>query len=344
MLSKNPAPVVACWAFACLVACALAACATSPPPSSGVVEATPATEAPSEAGSVGVGDASVDRPGTSEDATVDTKADTDEGEITLWRSTDPPPPKTKFTDLPDTFSLRLGAGWVFSSSTKLALGVDVLQGQIDWENTLGGDQSAYFWRADASFRFSPFHSLNLTHYGVQRSGYIVVQEEIEIGEEIIPAGASLSSELEIYLANLYYTYSFYRSEKAELGLNAGFYLGYVGISGVAAAGFGGVSESIDASQTILLPIPALGLSIQYHILERLTAFFETNWFYFEAFGWGGSMVDLIVGLEYRLFDHLAIGAAFNRFDIGVDGTFSTSGTVQIENDWNALLGYVTLYF
>src|SRR6185295_9933123 len=116
------------------------------------------------------------------------------------------------------------------------------------------------------------------------------------------------------------------------GLNFGFYFGYVGLSATAHAVAGQQVASISGSQSILVPIPTLGLGLHYNIFPRLTAFGVIDWFYIEAAGWTGSLTELVFGLEYRAFDHLGIGAAFDRLDIQVDGTYSDHGKVDIEND------------
>ena len=252
----------------------------------------------------------------------------------------------KFSDLPEKFSLRLGGGFLFNSGTTVGLGGELAQLEIGWETTLGGDEEAFFYRVDAAYRFTPRHALTLTHYGVDRSGSKVLERDVQIGDTTYPVGVKMDTEFFFNITRLYYTYSFYRSREVELGLNAGFYFGYLGLSASALGVGGSLDRSVEASETLLVPVPSFGLSMRYNILPRLQAFAGFDWFYLDVGDWRGSLVEIIFGLEYRAFDHIGLGAAIDRLSITVDGTFTTSGrdeSASVDSDWNVALFYLAFY-
>lgn len=267
----------------------------------------------------------------------------DRSELTaLEKETEEP----RLTDLPEKFSLKLGGGFVFDSQTTLAFGGEQAQAQIDWHDTLGGDTRALSSRLDARYRFSPYHSLSLSHYDVLRSGSRGLDRDVEIGDKTFTVDTKLDTELFLNITRLYYSYSFYRSRQVELQLNGGFYFGYLGVSGSAFLGSQSVTHKIEASETILVPVPSLGFGMSYNIFPRIMTFLSTDYFYLEVSSFKGSLIDFIFGLEYRPFDHIGIGAALNRMVISVDGSFTTSGykaKATLDNDWNIAFFYLAFY-
>jgi hypothetical protein len=69
-----------------------------------------------------------------------------------------------------------------------------------------------------------------------------------------------------------------------------------------------------------------------------------EWFYLEASTFQGAMTDIYVGLEYRLFKHFSLGAAFDRFNIDVDYAPEQDNGWQVINNWNSIFLYGALYF
>ncbi|MDH4245242.1 MAG: hypothetical protein OEV38_15965 [Nitrospira sp.] len=56
------------------------------------------------------------------------------------------------------------------------------------------------------------------------------------------------------------------------------------------------------------------------------------------------MTEMYLGLEYRLFKHLAVGAAFNRLDVDLKYEPDKASGWQVRNDWNMLYLFGSLYF
>lgn len=56
------------------------------------------------------------------------------------------------------------------------------------------------------------------------------------------------------------------------------------------------------------------------------------------------MNEFYLGLEYRLFKHFAVGAAYNRLDVKVDYAPNSGAGFSVYNDWNILYMFGSLYF
>ena len=58
----------------------------------------------------------------------------------------------------------------------------------------------------------------------------------------------------------------------------------------------------------------------------------------------GSMVEVYAGLEYRLFKHFALGAAYDYLDVHADYQKGKKGGWGVENTWSSVFAYAALYF
>jgi hypothetical protein len=55
------------------------------------------------------------------------------------------------------------------------------------------------------------------------------------------------------------------------------------------------------------------------------------------------MQDFLFGLEYRLFRHVALGAAYNRFSLTMDAK-GDAATIHLDSSWNGTMAYAAVYF
>jgi hypothetical protein len=53
--------------------------------------------------------------------------------------------------------------------------------------------------------------------------------------------------------------------------------------------------------------------------------------------------DFLIGLEYRLFRNVALGAAYNRFGLGME-IKGDNTTLNLTTNWNGGMLYGALYF
>ncbi len=97
----------------------------------------------------------------------------------------------------------------------------MLERDIDFSKTLGGDNSTDAFRIDTLYRFNERHALGLSWYRVGLGGQKTLNEQIQIDDNTINAGASVNSSLNLNLYRLIYNYSFYRTDKVELAVSPG---------------------------------------------------------------------------------------------------------------------------
>ncbi len=258
--------------------------------------------------------------------------------------TEPPPP--------DRFMLRGGWGYVFNAETTFAINGDRGVGtSVDFSRNLGGQREDNFWRIDSAYRFNPKHSVGFSYYDVNRKGNRTIDSDISINDTTFAIGGQVQSEIDIQMYRFFYNYSFHHDEKVELAASVGLYFANIHTTfssnrtctGSTVCGTLPLVFSSQSSQ-LVAPLPTIGFLVNYNFTPRLQAQARFDWFYVETSQFKGSMNELYVGLEYRLFRHFSLGAAFDRLLIDLKYNGDKSSGWKIENDWNILYLYGALYF
>jgi len=254
---------------------------------------------------------------------------------------------------PDRWMIRGGWNYVFNADTVFGINSENgVTGSADFVNLFGGKEvDTNSWRIDSLYRFNPRHSLGFTYYHVGRDGDRTLLQDITIDNITYKAGAQVQSEIDISLYRLFYNYSFYHKDKVELGISGGLYVADVSIalhgsltcSGGPSCTPGPVAAG-GSSTTLAAPLPNVGFLVNYDILPRLQAQGRIDWFYIDVPKFQGSMTDVYLGLEYRLFKHFSLGTAFDRFNVNVDYTPKESSGWQVINNWSSLYLYGAVYF
>ena len=244
--------------------------------------------------------------------------------------------------------IMLRAGWyhLFGSSITITTQNTIagIGTTIDFNETLGGETSSSSARVDARYRFNPRHSLGFTYYQVDQDGNKTINQDITFEDTIIKAGAQTSSNLSIDLYRFFYNWSFYSNDKVELALSPGLYMAdfKFSLTGSATVQVGEETQMVTpstVSETFTAPLPSIGGFVNYYITPRLNTELRADVFWIQAGSFTGSMVEFYAGLEYRIWDNIAVGAAYDRLQVGVD-----IDDIDTNIGWNLVYLYGSLYF
>ena len=66
------------------------------------------------------------------------------------------------------------------------------------------------------------------------------------------------------------------------------------------------------NEQLTLPLPSIGFIANYNITPKLQFQSRYDFFYLTINDYTGSMFEFYAGLEYRLHQHFAMGAAYDR--------------------------------
>jgi len=247
--------------------------------------------------------------------------------------------------LPGKLMIRGGWAYVWDANTTVAFpgSVSGVGTSIDFAQTLGGDTSTDALRIEALYRFNERHSLGFSWYRIGLAGQKALNEQIQIEDQTIDVGASVSTSLNLNLYRLLYNYSFYRNEKVELAVSPGLYMSNIKFMLAAQ----GTINNVVASSSIIeeqltLPLPSIGGVVNYNITPRLQSQIRGDFFYLKVGDFSGSMFEFYAGLEYRLFKNFALGAAYDRLVVDVANQ-SSSGGFNVNLGYNLLYLYGSIY-
>jgi hypothetical protein len=220
----------------------------------------------------------------------------------------------------DRFSISVG-GFLTNRDSKTRLDGEVPESgtPVDLESDLGFDKSDTVFRVDGVFRFNEKHRIDASAFDLSRSASKRIQKDIEWNGELFPVDVQVEGNLDLSIYKLAYTWSFLRRDRGYLGATAGLYVADVS-SSLAA-------ESISRSTSggVTAPLPVVGLRGQYDLAEKWSLRGSAEIFAIEYGDFSGSLYDVYAGLDYQLFERLALGLGINsvKINVGVDkGNFS----------------------
>lgn len=218
-------------------------------------------------------------------------------------------------DLNDRFSISLGV-FLTDRDTRTSLDGDIPDSgtDVDLEGTLGFDKSDSVFRLDGYYRFNKKHRIDFSAFDMSRNGSKQIDEEFVWDGEIYPVDVLVKASFDLSIYKLAYTWSFLQRDNGYLGVTAGLYVADIGTS-IAAESIGQASSS-----GLTAPLPVIGIRGQYDISEKWSLRASAEFFAVDYDAYSGSLYDIYAGVEYHLFEHLAIGAGYNGvgFDVGVE--------------------------
>lgn len=250
-------------------------------------------------------------------------------------------PETPFQD---KLMIRGGWAYVFGATANVAVGGPVLGvgTNVDFTQTLGGDSSTDAFRIDTLYRFNERHAIGFSWYRVGLSGEKNLNQQIQVRDTIIGAGASTQTSLSFNTYRLIYNYSFYRNDKVELGVSPGLYMMKTNFDFAGQGIINGTAGSAAiVNQQLTVPLPSIGLIANYNITPKLQFQSRYDFFYLAIGQYSGAMFEFYGGLEYRIVQHLAMGAAYDRLQAGLRGDGHDGFNVNFS--YNLLYLYATVY-
>ena len=219
------------------------------------------------------------------------------------------------SELDDRFSISLGA-FITDRDTDTRLDSDVLgKGtEIDFEDDLGLDSSDTVFRLDGHYRFNQKHRLNFSVFDLSRHSSAAIQRDIQYGDEIFLIDTVVKADFDIRIYRLAYTYSIMQRDNGYLGVTFGAH--------TADSKIGLAEQDLGQSEIseITAPLPVLGLKGEYEFSDRLTLSATGEFFAVEFDNVDGSLIDLYLGIDYQVIEHVAVGLGFNSVRIDVDAT------------------------
>jgi hypothetical protein len=219
--------------------------------------------------------------------------------------------------LSDKFVFELG-GYYSTSATAASLGpsgggTGVV---VDFENTLGlEDQN---WSAVGGFmwRFSERWRLEVDYFSLNRSATRTLGESINWGDNIFPAGSTVTSSYDFSDIRLGVGYSFFKRRDKELGV--GFGLHVAGIETSIATSTGSLAESTD----VTAPLPVFNFFGTFALTDEWAVRMRLDWLSLNYDIYSGDVRNVAVDVLYQPFRNVGFGFGLRNlvFDVEIDDT------------------------
>jgi len=232
----------------------------------------------------------------------------------------------------DRVEIRLAA---FSDSIDTKIVSEGDQGfpgsEIDLEELLGLPDDQTILQADAIFRFSEFHRIEIGYFETSRSGVATLQDPIMFGDELFAAGTTVNSSAETKILRLGYAYSLINDTQKELGFMAG-----VHYSRLRTEIFAPATGQRDATDSTV-PLPVIGLhgSIAVGRFASLGARLQVFRMDFDRYE--GLMNSFSIDIQRRFGKNFSIGIAYNFLGMKLDSRDDDlTGTIEVRHHGPAL--------
>ncbi len=229
----------------------------------------------------------------------------------------------------ETIGLRAGGMLAAAFRTEASLDLDGAGGRtVNFENELGIDDNASSFRADLYWRINRHHRIDLGYFDLDRKGSRSIDRQIQWGDLNFDVGVDVTSELRTKVLPLRYTYYLVAEDDHELGFGLGIYsMGLTAsLGGMATAGGATVAALATETFETPVPLPVFGVQGGWALTDNLVAQASLQAFYLELQDIGstdrvdGYLLDLLLGLDWRMTDNVGLGLAANWFQMNAGAT------------------------
>jgi hypothetical protein len=249
--------------------------------------------------------------------------------------------------VPDKWGFSLGAFWQ-TFETKVRLNGETADGtDIDWEKDLGLDRNLTVGQLGGFYRFGDHSRLDLTYVPWKRENTRTIDRDIQWGDVIYEAGATLNTKAKVQMLNIIYRYSFFNNGKVTFGLNGGVSSLWsdVSLSGEGTVSGGGTaSGTIAKSSKVIFPIPVLGVHFDMTLMKRLIWKAEGNFFAATISGYDGNINVLSTSIVYFPARNVGVGAGFASNMYTVTKSGDNGAEVRVRYGFSGVTAFAQFVF
>ena len=213
----------------------------------------------------------------------------------------------------ERFAISLGA-FITNRGTETRVDSNTLgRGTtIVLEDDLGLDSSQTVFRLDGHYRITERHRLDFSLFDLSRDATHRIVRDIQYGDEIFMADATVSSDFDLAIYKLAYSYPFRQTDQGFVGVDVGLHVADVRIT------LDEPSIGQFESSSLTAPLPVVGIRGEYYFGPRLALSGNVEWFGIKINDIEGRLLDIYAGLDYKITEKLALGVAYNFVTFDID--------------------------
>lgn len=185
----------------------------------------------------------------------------------------------------------------------------------------------------ARLRFGERWNLEFAYFDVSRSSTASISREIEFGRLTFPVNATVSADFGIAAYRLGLGYALHQTKTTEIGVAVSLYVHDFDLAARGMATMPGFGASFQSeSYSVVAPLPTIGFFAHHALNSKWLVSGRVDWIDLSLNSInlagvnlrdvGGSLLSVEVGMEYRLLENLAVGAAYRYQDVSFGATVS----------------------
>jgi outer membrane scaffolding protein for murein synthesis (MipA/OmpV family) len=209
-----------------------------------------------------------------------------------------------------TFDIRVGAFFTSIDSTVSRDTVDGVPGfEVDIEDIFEAPDDETAFEVDALWRIGEHHLFELGYFELVRNGSATLEDDLEFGDEIFPAGTVVDSRIDYSSLRFSYTFFLMRDSQKELGIMGGLHLTELSTDVVADG-----SPQVERSRSST-PLPVIGLNGAMFFGDKTTLRARVHIFRTDFDQHEGSLNYAALDLERRFGKSITAGIGYNFYGV-----------------------------
>lgn len=197
--------------------------------------------------------------------------------------------------------------------------------EFDFENALGLDDSPDLFMAELGWQFSENWGVAVQYFRSKRNGSRTLDESFEWQDELYDIGVQIDAGTKMEITRFFFARRFRDNGPHSVKVGAGIHWIDLSayISGDATLN-DQTTEFRTSTARASLPVPNIGIWYRYSPNQNWMASVRTDWLSASIDDYSGDIWNASVGVNFRLWDHIGIGANYQYFEL--------TGTLK-EDDW-----------
>jgi hypothetical protein len=247
----------------------------------------------------------------------------------------------------DKWVIAVG-GYLTEFKTDASVGAGRALGtSIRFEDQLGMDADQSVIRLDGLRRFGDRHAIGFGLWTLNRAGTAAIDRRIEYDGNVFDVGAEINSQLDTGWLRVDWRYSLLRTDKGEAGFSAGlsvyeFDARLEGLATVSDGTGGTVLAAVRAEESVLAPVPTIGMFMNYAIRPNLIFRVKADFLDLDVGDFEGKVTDTMLLFEWYFSRHVGVGVGANKSDIDVRNVGDNPFLIDFSQ--SGFVGYFTFTF
>lgn len=185
----------------------------------------------------------------------------------------------------------------------------------------------------ARLRLGERWNMEFAYFDASRSSTANISREIEFGRLTFPVNATVSADFGLAAYRLGLGYALHQTKTTEMGVALSLYVHDFDVAARGTATMPGFAASFQSENySVVAPMPTIGLFVHHALTSKWLISGRVDWMDLSLDSINlaginlrdvaGSLLSVEVGMEYRLLENLAIGAAYRYQDVSFGATVS----------------------